>query len=75
MTNIIKSDDKVLVLLGEEVTTDGLPDFIAKVKTLVGKIDQVSVIDLNELKKCMYNYCIFTKHITHTHTHTRCSVR
>ncbi|XP_035723241.1 anamorsin homolog [Vespa mandarinia] len=55
MTNIIKSDDEVLILLGEEVTSDGLSDFIAKIKNLVGKIDQMSVINLNELKKCNYN--------------------
>nr|XP_050862333.1 anamorsin homolog [Vespula vulgaris] len=55
MTNIVKRNDEVLVLLGEEVTSDGLSDFIAKIKTLVGKVDQVSIINLKELKKCSYN--------------------
>ncbi|XP_043679677.1 anamorsin homolog [Vespula pensylvanica] len=55
MTNIVKRNDEVLVLLGEEVTSDGLSDFIAKIKTLVGKVDQVSIINLKELKKCNYN--------------------
>ncbi|KAL2711501.1 anamorsin [Vespula squamosa] len=50
MTNIVKSDDEVLILLGEEITSDGLSDFITKIKTLVGKIDQVSIINLKELK-------------------------
>ncbi|KAL2751501.1 anamorsin [Vespula maculifrons] len=55
MTNIVKRNDEVLVLLSEEVTSDGLSDFIAKIKTLVGKVDQVSIINLKELKKCTYN--------------------
>lgn len=71
MTNIVKRNDEVLVLLGEEVTSDGLSDFIAKIKTLVGKVDQVSIINLKELKKCTYN-SIYKTSCTHTSTHQHC---
>ncbi|XP_015172606.1 PREDICTED: anamorsin homolog [Polistes dominula] len=55
MTNIIKSEDQVLVLLGDEVTFDGISNFDSKIKTLVCKIDQISIIPTNEVKKANYN--------------------
>ncbi|KAI4498964.1 hypothetical protein M0802_005830 [Mischocyttarus mexicanus] len=50
MTTIIKSEDQVLLVLGDEVNTDEISDYASKIKTLVGKIDQVSVIPISEVK-------------------------
>lgn len=55
MTTIIKSEDQVLVLLGDGVTFDEISNFDSKIKTLVCKIDQISVIAISEIKKANYS--------------------
>lgn len=55
MTTIIKSEDQVLIVLGDEVTFDEISNFDSKIKTLVYKIDQISVITLSEIKKANYS--------------------
>lgn len=55
MTAVIKSEDQVLVLLGDEVTFDEISNFDSKIKTLVCKIDQISVIAISEIKKANYS--------------------
>ncbi|KAI4481200.1 hypothetical protein M0804_009826 [Polistes exclamans] len=55
MTTIIKSEDQVLIVLGDEVTFDEISNFDSKIKTLVCKIDQISVITLSEIKKANYS--------------------
>ncbi|XP_014609648.1 PREDICTED: anamorsin homolog [Polistes canadensis] len=55
MTTIVKSEDQVLIVLGDEVTFDEISNFDSKIKTLVCKIDQISVITLSEIKKANYS--------------------
>ncbi|KAK2583223.1 hypothetical protein KPH14_009241 [Odynerus spinipes] len=54
MTNVIKGDSEVLVLLGDEVRFEELSNFIVKIKNLNGN-GRVSNNNVNEFKKHNYS--------------------